>query len=209
MTPPTGSTIRVEDEWGTPKLVLPHASSPLRYFFALVLVVWLCVWALIFTTATNILLNNSASVEGILVFWFCAWTLCGLLVMYTMYRLLSAGAPEILIFALPSLLYDSGTPPVKGLIGWGFRPQTEYFKSLFAKRRQLTITPGELASLRLREHESGNRLTVDCAGERIELGTSLSEIEREWLYKTLMEYYDRPARMKDESSSGIPAGAYI
>ncbi|MCK6471029.1 MAG: hypothetical protein L6R28_04715 [Planctomycetes bacterium] len=207
MTPPLGTTIRVEDEWGTPKLVLPHKASPMRYLFTLASIAVLCAWALIWTSLTNEVVNNTEWFEGFLVVWLCAWTLVGILHLYTLYRLYAAGAPETFTFALPNLQYDSGTPPVKLLIGFGFRPQTEYFKSLVAKRKQFTITQGELASLRLREHESGNRLTVDCGGQRIELGASLSEIEREWLFKTLAAHYGLPE--EKNKSEGIPAGTYI
>jgi hypothetical protein len=47
----------------------------------------------------------------------------------------------------------------------------------------------DLASLRLRETNDGNRLTVDAGALRLELAQSAGEIEREWLYHLLVKRY--------------------
>jgi hypothetical protein len=49
-----------------------------------------------------------------------------------------------------------------------------------------------LQSLRLRETNDGNRLTVDVDALRLDIAHSASEIEREWLYQLLMKRYSLP-----------------
>lgn len=56
----------------------------------------------------------------------------------------------------------------------------------------MTITRRDLRSLRLRETESDNRLTVDVASARVDLGRAASEVEREWLHRLLTERYALP-----------------
>jgi hypothetical protein len=53
----------------------------------------------------------------------------------------------------------------------------------------VTISRQDLRSLRLRETEIANRLTVDVASKRIDLAQGASEVEREWLYRVLAERY--------------------
>ena len=57
----------------------------------------------------------------------------------------------------------------------------------------MTISRQELRTLRLRETESENRLTVDVASARVDLARAASEVEREWLYRVLAERYALPA----------------
>lgn len=204
MTPPMGSTIRVEDEWGTPKLVLPHKASPWRYLFIPFIIFWLGGWAFGWQSAFNQITSTNAGPKGFLIFWLGGWTIGGIFAVLMLYRLASPGVPETLVLAKPALRYDSGVAPMK--IGFDYRSQMEVWKRMFARRKQLTLEPENLRTLKLREFDGGNRLTVDCGAERIELGTSLSEIEREWLYKALVEYYVLPG---EKNAEGIPAGAYI
>ncbi len=67
--------------------------------------------------------------------------------------------------------------------------QNEYWKAMFPKRKKHEFTHSEIKSLKLRETDSGNRLTIDKGVERIEIATSATEIEREWLYQFLQINY--------------------
>jgi hypothetical protein len=46
--------------------------------------------------------------------------------------------------------------------------------------------------LRLRETESGNRLTIDVDAARIDIAPTASEVEREWLARLLAQRYSLP-----------------
>jgi hypothetical protein len=56
-------------------------------------------------------------------------------------------------------------------------------------RKRTEFTHEDLRTLRLREVDSGNRLTIDKGGEKIEFGASLTEVEREWLFSLLVGEY--------------------
>jgi hypothetical protein len=65
---------------------------------------------------------------------------------------------------------------------------------LFSKRLRVELDRRQLQSLRLRETESGNRLTLDANAARLDVARSVSEVEREWLYKLLAgQYLKSPA----------------
>lgn len=53
----------------------------------------------------------------------------------------------------------------------------------------MEFTSAEMNSLKLRETDAGNRLTIDQGAHRIELAKSSTEIEREWLYDFLKDHY--------------------
>jgi hypothetical protein len=63
---------------------------------------------------------------------------------------------------------------------------------MFPKRTIVALDKRQLASLRLRETDVGNRLTVDARGSRLDLAPIGSEIDREWLYELLAKRYALP-----------------
>lgn len=194
MTPPTGSTIRVEDEWGTPKLVFPHRKSPFQFLVAAFMCVWLCGWAIGLVLVSYQLLYGKDGPKEFLAVWLAGWSLGGVMAIYMLWKVLSAGVPETLSLSKPNLQYDSGTMPFT--FSFDMRTQMEFMRRLLAKRKQLTLEPAHLATLKLREFDSGNRITIDYGADRIDLGVSLTEIEREWLYKALTDYYQLPVAAK-------------
>ena len=73
-----------------------------------------------------------------------------------------------------------------------YRDRWEATKSFFAKRTIVDIDARQLQSLRLRDTETGNRLTVDAGASRLEIARAATEVEREWLYQLLSERYGLP-----------------
>jgi hypothetical protein len=63
------------------------------------------------------------------------------------------------------------------------------WKAAFPKRIVTRIESRSLSTLRLREGDGGNRLTVDAGVERIELAKAATDVEREWLSQVLTERY--------------------
>lgn len=88
---------------------------------------------------------------------------------------------------MPNLTFDTGVPPLD--IKFGTRYSMDYWKSLFHRRKQIEFTPLEMKSLRLRETDSGNRLTIDRGADRIDIAAGATEVEREWLFATLKDVY--------------------
>ena len=70
-----------------------------------------------------------------------------------------------------------------------WRGRTEYWKKMFEKRKRIEFNPQDIRTLTLRDTTDGNRLTLDHANDRIDLGKGLTEVEREWLFRLIkMEY---------------------
>ena len=68
---------------------------------------------------------------------------------------------------------------------FGMRSQKEYWRSIFPKRKRIEFIPSDLKTMKLRETDSGNRLTIDKGSERIEIAMAATEIEKEWLFHYL------------------------
>lgn len=119
------------------------------------------------------------------------WTLGGVFAAYSAYRAFRPSVPESLRLMPSSVTYDSGIPPPQD---FGYGSPRDRWQSTFPKRTRMELDWRKLQSLRLRETNDGNRLTVDADGSRIDIAKSASEIDREWLYQLLAERYSLPSR---------------
>lgn len=183
--PPNGSKITTKFTDGYQTIIVPHKkASAFRYFIGAFLLLWLGGWTVALVTTVAQLLN---AMEPFLLIWLAGWVLGGAFAIYMLYRLFRKPIPEELHLNLPNLTFDSGVPPLD--LKFSTRYSMEYWKSLFHRRKQIEFTPIELHSLRLRETDSGNRLTIDRGADRIDIATGATEVEREWLYSTLKDVY--------------------
>jgi hypothetical protein len=197
-TPPVGSFISVGADDGDPVIVIPSDNGSIaRYGVALFIACWLGGWYFGFRSAASQLLSGNSPAGGFLAFWLGAWIIGGIFVLYYLFRLLRPPLPEKLRLKRSSLIYDSGVPPLQ--LSYGrYADRREAWKSLFPKRVIVEIDRAQLASLRLRETDSGNRLTVDVNASRLALATAASEIDREWLYQLLASRYSLPNALRAE-----------
>jgi hypothetical protein len=187
LNPPAGSKISIVEDGGDSTIVIPATGGYSRYFTGLFLLFWLGMWTTGFRdTGSKVLAGNA---PPFLIFWLCAWTLGGIGAAYTLFRVLRPSVPETLTLRRSSVGYDSGiAPPQFNSYRRSRNPITSW-RSMFPKRRQADLDRSELRSLRLRETESGNRLTVDVEAQRIEIASGASEVEREWLARLLARRY--------------------
>jgi hypothetical protein len=200
LKPPDGSKISVTTEGNDPVIVVPHGSaSAMRYFVGLFLLFWLGGWFVGFSSTIWTL--ASGKFHPFLVFWLGGWTLAGIAVVLCLYRIFRPSIPGSLRLMLQGVRYDSGIPPFQ------MNPvnQMNSWKSLFPKRTRVDIDRQKLKSLRLRETEAGNRLTVDAGAARLDIAQSASEVEREWLYQVLAKRYSLPSEAAGEAA-GPAAG---
>ncbi|WP_420645646.1 hypothetical protein [Candidatus Leptofilum sp.] len=182
-TPPNGSKISTQFTDGYQTIIVPHKKvGAFRYFIGAFLIFWLGGWALALVTTVTQLLRSP---EPFLLIWLGGWTLGGAFAFYMVYRLFRKPIPEALHLNLPNLTFDTGVPPLD--LKFGTRYSMEYWKSMFHRRKKIEFMPIELKSLRLRETDSGNRLTIDRGADRIDIATRATEVEREWLYSTLKD----------------------
>lgn len=190
LNPPAGSNISVVSEGGDPTIVIPVAGGVSHYFTGLFLLFWLGMWTVAFRDVSSKIL--SGNFNAFLVLWLGAWTAGGMLAAYAMYRSLRPSVPETLQLARNSVLYDSGIAPPQFATysTYGrYRSPVDAWKAAFPKRVRAKLDRRQLQSLRLRETDAGNRLTVDVNADRIELAKGASEVEREWLARLLAWRY--------------------
>jgi hypothetical protein len=187
LTPPAGSKISISQIDGDPTIVIPAPGNASRYLVALFMLFWLGMWQMGFRDAGSKVLAGNA--PPFLIFGLGAWTQGGLVAAYTLFRIVRPTVPETLQLKRNSITYDSGVAPPQ--FNNYKRPQNPLtsWRSMLPKRRQADLERSELQSLRLRETEAGNRLTVDIEGQRVELALGASEVEREWLAKLLASRY--------------------
>ena len=189
-TPPPGSQISVQTDDGDPVIVISSRGGVWRYGIGLFLLFWLGGWAFGFIAAASQLLrgNTPGPALAFLVVWLSGWTLGGIFAVYYLFRIFRPSVPETFKLKRNALVYDSGIQPFP-MNYYRYGNQMEQWKSMFPKRTIVEIDKRQLETLRLRETDSGNRLTVDVNAARLELAKGGSEIEREWLYKVLAERY--------------------
>jgi hypothetical protein len=191
LMPPSGSKILVTTSGADTVITIPQGSGgPMRYFAGLFLLFWLGGWFAGFGTAASKLRSgglDSLAANGFLVFWLGAWTLAGAFAVFFLYKIFRPSVSESLRLKPDGIAYDSGVPPFQ--MNFSQANQHEAWKSLFSKRLRVELDRRQLQSLRLRETESGNRLTLDANAARLDVARSVREVEREWLYQLLAGRY--------------------
>jgi hypothetical protein len=193
LEPPSGSKISVTTDGAHPLILVSHGSGGvMRYFVGIFLLAWLGGWFVGLIATVWKLSSGGAphEAQAFLAFWLVGWTLAGVMAMYWTYRLFRPSVPESLRLMPNGVTYDSGIPSLQTF--WGFTSPKDQRKSIFPKRTRVELDRRNLQSLRLRETNDGNRLTVDVDALRLDIAHSASEIEREWLYQLLMKHYSLP-----------------
>ena len=186
MNIPQDSKIRIERSNIYETLVIPYGTgNVLKYLIGLFILFWLGGWFAGFKSAVDQVVNGKA--ESFLIFWLCGWTVGGLFATYFLFRIFRPSVDESFVLLPSSIKYDSGIPPFQ--MHFGFTNQKEAIKSMFPKRTRIEISREQIKTISLRETDSGNRLTIDVGTKRIDIADGASEIEREWLFKTLKERY--------------------
>jgi hypothetical protein len=188
--PPTGSKITVRTDDGDPVIVIPYAAGDLaRYGGGIFLLCWFAAWtvALIFVGTQIVFGFAHGGAAAFMVFWFAAAMVAEIFVGYILLRMFGPQVPETFRLKRGSLLYDSGLLPPQ--MSYGYVSQRDRWKSAFPKRTIVEIDRKGLQTLRLRDTDSGNRLTADVNATRLELAVNGSEVEREWLYQLIADRY--------------------
>jgi hypothetical protein len=191
LQPPAGSKIQITSDSVDPTIIVPPVNNFTRYPIGLFLLFWLGGWSMGFRSALAKIMSGETG-NGFLIFWLCGWTLGGVFAAYSLYRLLRPSVPEKLELRRNSVAYDSGVAPPQLDSSRGYQNPKKAWSSAFPKRVRTEFDRGLLQSLRLRETEAGNRLTIDVGAERIEIAAAASEVEREWLARLLVRRYALP-----------------
>ena len=183
MAPPDGSKIKVEMDRGYEKNRGPPRQRRDHAFFRGCLsdclagrlgLGWLAAFGSLF---------KGDGPNGFLLFWLVGWTVGGAFAIWYLFLVLRPTIPEELLLSLPSMVHDTGVPPFS--MSFGNQFQMDMWKKMFKRRTKTEFSREDMQTLRLREIDGGNRLTIDNGAERVDLGTSLREVEREWLFTVL------------------------
>jgi hypothetical protein len=203
--PPPGSNISITTDAADPTIMIPSVDSPYRYFVGLLGLIWLGMWFFAFRNVSSKVMAGSAN--GFLIFWLSGWTLGGIYAALTLYKLLRPLVPESLELKRNGVTYDSGIapPPFNWDSYYGAlfsskahaRNLKDSWKYTFSKRVRVDFDQLQLESLRLRETESGNRLTIDVGATRLDIASAASEVEREWLALFLAHRYSLDSVLGD------------
>jgi hypothetical protein len=185
--PPPGSSISIASDGIDSTIVIPATTSASRYLPGLFLLFWLGGWAIGFRDVSSKILAGNAN--AFLVFWLCGWTVGGVLAVVSLYRVFRPAVPETLQLKRNSVAYDSGIQPLQFNSSSRNKGARHAWSNVFYKRLRVEIDRRQLQSLRLRETESGNRLTIDVDAQRLEIAPTASEVEREWLTGYLARRY--------------------
>jgi hypothetical protein len=187
LTAPAGSEISINYDNGEPTIVIPARGSASRYFGGVFLLFWLGGWAFGFKSVASQLMSGKGNL--FMVFWLGAWTVGGIVAALVAYRIFRPSVPETLQLKNASVAYDAGIRPLEFNVYGRTTNTREYWASLISKRTRAEFSRPELQTLRLRETDAGNRLTIDLGSKRIDLGAQASEVEREWLARLLAKRY--------------------
>ena len=201
LQPPAGSNISVTTDGPDPTIVIPAASSAMRYFTGLFILFWLGMWTIGFRDVGSKVISGNAN--SFMIFWLCGWTVGGIFAAFTLYRAFRPSVPESLELKRNSVTYDSGIPPFQFESSWRYKNPKDTWKATFPKRVRVELDRRQLQSLRLRETESGNRLTIDVDAARLDIAPTASEVEREWLARLLAQRYSLPQVL----GTPVPASA--
>jgi hypothetical protein len=190
LNPPAGSKISITENDGDPMIIVPVAGGLSRYFIGLFMLFWLGMWQIGFRDVGSKVRSGNA--PPFLIFWLCCWTLSGVAAAYTLFRIVRPSVPQTLTLRRNSVGYDSGVaPPQFNTYKRNQNPFTAW-RGAFPARVRAEIDRKQLQSLRLRETEAGNRLTLDIDATRLDLAQTASEVEREWLARLLARRYSLP-----------------
>lgn len=188
LSPPRGSRIAVLQDGSDDVIIIPQPDvSVARYFIGLLMLFWLGGWSFGFVSAYSKV--RSGQGDSFLLLWLCGWTVGGAFAAYYLYRILRPSVPESFRLRGRDLVYDSGIPPFQ--LQAHHARQADAWRALFPKRLVVELDRERMQSLRLRETDAGNRLTVYVGSTRLDLGRAASEVEREWLSQVLKERYRR------------------
>jgi len=188
MNPPEGSRLSVQWIDGQQTIVAPpQPRGAAAVFLTLFLLVWLALWTFGgLQVVRHLVSGRTGDGEVFLAFWLIGWALGEAFALSMLYRNVRPAIPERFTLRLDGLAYDSGVAPPRIYGGSQFGRSR---RDLWPKRIRRIFPSDDLKTLRLREGGDANRLTVDVGAERVDLAKNCTEVEREWLFRTLSDHY--------------------
>lgn len=183
--PPAGSKIDQLVDGGKTKLSWKPKSSVLRFAPAGFLIFWLTGWSYGLSQTLKQLLTAPFNLHTLL--FLGGGTFAALMVLKLIWQTIRPIVPESITLDFASLQYDSGVAPLN-MAAPQLQQAEEGINPLFARRKKLSLTRDQHPTFVLEQIATRQRLRVDVGAERVEIGRSLTEPEREWLYGVLKQW---------------------
>ena len=189
---PAGTKIEVDRDIYSTTYFWKNGEKGLgQYPVAAFLIFWFCGWTVGgFMAVKAFFKGDDAPLFGrlFLLFWLGGWAVGEVAVAFILYSIFRPLKPAKLTLSKGLFEYQTGTKP------FSFNYYTyhqssqrpKFFQSI--SNKSYRIETRELKNLRLDRVGERQRLTFDMGIERIEIGETLSEPEREWLYEVLKRH---------------------
>lgn len=184
---PQGSKITIAEE-GLERVIKIHPKSEEVMKFVLGFILLLIVGGCLLAVYEDFEKVVSDKGDVFTLIEAVARLVFGILAGYFIYVVFRPFVPETLRLGVESVYYDSGFPPFHLELDFE-EPKGKIWRPMLPKRTWIKLERQVLQTLKLREFDSGNRLTVDLNAQRITLGATATEVEREWLYEVLSKTY--------------------
>ena len=187
--PPKNSQIQIKSELNGLTLFWQKPSGgPFRYFIILFLCFWLCGWVFGLVSAGKGLLTGGGP-SLFLAVWLAGWTLGGVIAGGMIYLLLRPQRPESIMLERDRFKYDTGSAPMNFMNPYYMVRKKQNlmnpFSMMFQKRKTYELARGKCPEFVLEGLGDDQRLRFDDGADRIIIGESLKEPEREWLAQIL------------------------
>ncbi len=185
-TPPENSSITVESLPEGLKLSWPLPSSAGRFFVVGFLCFWLCGWAFGEVMVFRELLAGRANL--FMLVWLGGWSIGGVFALLSVWNALKPMQPESVQLSFDSFTHYPGFAP----LSMGMKQNSENmpsFKNMIRSAVPIILTRQELnQGFVLDRVGERQRLRFDHGAKRIEIGSVLTEPEREWLHQLLEQW---------------------
>ena len=191
---PEGSKINIERDVDSIRYSWRKGKKSIGHYLVLAFMsFWFCGWTvggfavvyILIVTAVGFFIDKvPIFVLLFLLFWLGGWTICEIVVFKTLYYALKPKKSSVLTISNRGIVFETGTSsPILG--------QRQHYKKAVSfkefKNRTFNLGTSEAETLKLDRAGEKQRLSFDQGAERIEIGESLTEPEREWLYNVLTE----------------------
>jgi hypothetical protein len=197
---PNGSAILVSpDRGGITLSWFGPSPGPGHYAIAAFIAFWLCGWAFGWIMVAGWILQGGQQGGPVLfiIAWLGGWTIGGGFAIWQLWSMLRPAQPETVRLESELIRYHPGVTPYnpwqrRGAWGWGW-DQSAISKRTPAFELARSHIPGFVLE-RVGERQ---RLCCDRGADRLEIGSSLREPEREWLHAVLQRWHTDQLQTKE------------
>jgi hypothetical protein len=186
--PPRGSSIHVASgadgftlSWKRP------GGGFMRFFVVLFMVGWLVAWAVGLVSAIGAMTSGDGP-RLFLIGWLAAWTAGGVLAGTMAWLMVRPQVPESVTLGWDSFRYDTGSaPPAFWNPFYMMRKSgaANPFAMIFRRRKVHVFPRSKTPEFVLEGAGEDQRLRFDDGADRVVIGETLREPEREWLAQVL------------------------